>query len=163
VVKFRFKVQRMGVVVAPERPGPAPRLGVFLAGGISGVADWQQDAIGRLQAVWPVIYNPRRDDFPMGDESAGVEQIRWEYDHLERADVILFWFSFEAMQPIALYELGRWVASAKPLAVGAHPGYARRFDIAQQLGLARPALEVHSDLESTCAAANHLIGALGQV
>ena len=59
------------------------------------------------------------------------------------------WFSFETTQPIVLYELGRWAASDKPLAVGADPAYERRFDVVQQLGLARPGLTVHADLEST--------------
>ena len=59
-----------------------------------------------------------------------------------------------------LYELGRWAASDKPLAVGADPAYERRFDVVQQLGLARPGLTVHADLESTCAAANRL-GVIG--
>ena len=92
----------------------------------------------------------------MGDEAEGARQIRWEFDHLALADVILFWFSVETIQPIVLYELGRWAASDKPLAVGADPGYERRFDVVQQLGLARPGLTVHSDLGSTCAAANRL-------
>ena len=146
----------MTVVVAPDRLGPPARRGIFLAGGISAVGDWQRDAIGRLHSAWPVIYNPRRPDFPMGDPDAGARQIRWEHDHLRLADAILFWFSFETVQPIVLYELGRWAGSAKPLAVGAHPGYSRRFDVVQQLGLERPGLTVHSDLESTCAAANLL-------
>jgi len=146
----------MTVVVAPDRPG-APRPGIFLAGGISGVGDWQREAIAHLRPVWPTVYNPRRANFPIGDEAAGAEQIRWEFDHLALADVVLFWFSFETIQPIVLYELGRWAASAKPLAVGADPRYERRFDVVQQLGLARPGLTVHADLESTCAAANLLV------
>ena len=147
----------MAVLVAPDRREPPPGPGIFLAGGISGVGDWQRQAIALLGSVWPVVYNPRRDDFPMGDEVEGVRQIRWEYDHLEAAGAILFWFSYETLQPIALYELGRWAASSKPLAVGTHPGYARRFDVVQQLTLIRPDLTVHSDLPATCAAANRLV------
>jgi len=145
------------VVVAPDRPVSAPRPGIFLAGGISGVRDWQRDAIEHLRPIWPAIYNPRRVVFPMGDEAAGVQQIRWEFDQLALAEAILFWFSFETTQPIVLYELGRWAASDKPLAVGADPRYERRFDVVHQLGLARPGLPVHADLESTCAAANQLV------
>jgi hypothetical protein len=147
------------VVVAPDRPASPPRPGIFLAGGISGVGDWQRDAIEHLRSAWPVVYNPRRADFPMGDETEGARQIRWEFDQLALADAILFWFSFETTQPIVLYELGRWAASVKPLAVGADPAYERRFDVIQQLGLARPGLTVHADLESTCAAANRLASA----
>ena len=92
----------------------------------------------------------------MGDPAEGARQIRWEFDHLARADVILFWFSFETLQPIVLFELGRWASSAKPLAVGAHPQYGRRFDVVEQLRLIRPGLVVHADLAATCAAANRL-------
>jgi hypothetical protein len=146
----------MTVVVAPDRPASPPRPGIFLAGGISGVRDWQRDAVEGLRPAWPAIYNPRRAVFPMGDDAEGARQIRWEFDHLALADAILFWFSFETAQPIVLYELGRWAASDKPLAVGADPRYERRFDVVQQLALARPGLTVHADLESTCAAANQL-------
>lgn len=149
----------MIVVVAPDRPLSAPRPGVFLAGGISGVGDWQRDAIEYLRPVWAAVYNPRRAVFPMGDDAEGGRQIRWEFDQLAFADAILFWFSVETTQPIALYELGRWAAATKPLAVGAHPDYERRFDVVEQLGLARPSLAVHADLESTCAAANRLLSA----
>ena len=149
----------MTVVVAPARPVSPPRPGLFLAGGISGVRDWQRDAVELLGPVWAAVYNPRRAVFPMGDEASGAEQIRWEFDQLARADAILFWFSFETTQPIVLYELGRWAASDKPLAVGADPRYERRFDVVQQLGLARPGLPVHADLASTCAAANQLVSA----
>ncbi|MEU4213821.1 nucleoside 2-deoxyribosyltransferase domain-containing protein [Actinoplanes sp. NPDC026623] len=149
----------MTVVVAPDRPASPLRPGIFLAGGISGVADWQRDAIEHLRPAWPVVYNPRRAVFPMGDDAEGARQIRWEFDLLAFADAILFWFSFETTQPIVLYELGRWAASDKPLAVGADPSYERRFDVVQQLGLARPGLTVQADLGSACAAANRLPGA----
>ena len=146
----------MTVVVAPDRPQVPPRPGIFLAGGISDVADWQRGAIARLRPAWPVIYNPRRAGFTVGDSAEGVRQIRWEFDHLALADAILFWFSVETLQPIALFELGRWSGTTKPLAVGAHPGYARRFDVVEQLRLIRPGLTVHADLAATCAAAIRL-------
>ena len=144
------------VVVAPHRTVSRPEKAVFLAGGISDVGDWQRLAAERLRSSWAAVYNPRRDDFPMGDETAGAEQIRWEYEHLAAADAILFWFSYETLQPISLFELGCWATTAKPIAVGAHPGYPRRFDVVQQLALIRPGLAVHADLASTCAAANAL-------
>lgn len=146
----------MTVIAAPERLESPESRGIFLAGGISDVGDWQQDAIDHLRDTWPLIFNPRRVDFPMGDEVEGVRQIRWEYDHLAAAAAILFWFSFETLQPISLFELGCWAPSSKPIAVGAHPDYARRFDVVQQLALIRPGLPVHADLISTCVAANRL-------
>ena len=148
----------MTVVVAPEPAGTSPRPAIFLAGGISDVGDWQRAAIELLRPSWPCVYNPRRAGFPMGDPAEGARQIRWEFDHLALADVILFWFSHETIQPIALFELGRWSSSDKPLAVGTDPAYPRRFDVVEQLRLIRPGLVVHSDLPATCAAANALAG-----
>jgi Nucleoside 2-deoxyribosyltransferase like len=142
----------MSVVVAPDRTVPPGGPGIFLAGGISGVQDWQGRAVERLRPHWPVIYNPRRTVFPAGDET-GREQIVWEFDHLRLADAILFWFSYETVQPIALYELGRWAESGKPVVVGAHPEYGRRFDVVEQLRLARPGMPVHAELEAVCAEA----------
>ncbi|WP_198655270.1 nucleoside 2-deoxyribosyltransferase domain-containing protein [Streptomyces geranii] len=62
----------------------------------------QLDAIGSPA----VVINPRRDDFPAGQVEAAREQTAWEYEHLRIADVILFSFCAEAVQPIALYALG---------------------------------------------------------
>src|SRR5262245_20210977 len=147
----------MTVVITPDRPSPTGRPGIFLAGGISGVRDWQRDAITWLSPVWPAVFNPRRDSFPMGDDAEGARQIAWEFRHLELAEAIPFWFSHETIQPIVLYELGRWAASTKPIVVGADPSYERRFDVVEQLTHARPTLTVHTDLPSTCTAANGMI------
>lgn len=121
---------------------------IFLAGGISGCPDWQSEFIGLLDGRLSVtILNPRRESFPMGDQEAGKEQIKWEYRHLRRADVIVFWFCAETLQPIALFELGAWsMVQSKPLFVGAHPDYERRFDVVQQLGLVRPDVKVAESL-----------------
>jgi hypothetical protein len=49
----------MTVVVAPDRPPVRPRPGIFLAGGISGVGDWQRAAIEHLKpTAWPTQGNP---------------------------------------------------------------------------------------------------------
>jgi hypothetical protein len=141
-------------VEAPQRyEGDGPC--VFLAGGITGCPDWQAVAAERLLPHADVL-NPRRRIYVAeGDEYE--RQVAWEYHHLRRAGLILFWFADEAIQAIALYELGAFAASDKPIAVGAHPGYPRRTDIVLQLSHARPGLTVHSSLESTIAAVVHAL------
>jgi hypothetical protein len=89
-----------------------------------------------------MLFNPRRKDFPLTDPTAAAEQINWEYDHLRRASAILFWFPREALCPIALYELGAWSMTDKPLFVGVHPEYERRSDIEIQTSLVRPEVRV---------------------
>ena len=113
---------------------------VFLAGGITGCEDWQQRLARKLySAGFPgTILNPRREDFPIEDPNAAKEQIAWEFNALKRADLISFWFSSETIQPIVLYELGRWLHSDKPVVIGAHKDYPRLQDVVIQTELARP-------------------------
>lgn len=138
-----------------EYVGTSPA--VFLAGGISGCPDWQHTAATLLHQQNPdlVVLNPRRFEFPMDDPDAAADQISWEYRHLQRAEVTLFWFpaSGPVPQPIALYELGAAVTSDRAIAVGADPQYIRRADVVEQLRHARSWLPVHSDLLDTCRAA----------
>ncbi|NEA68678.1 hypothetical protein G3I56_40385 [Streptomyces sp. SID12488] len=61
--------------------------------------------------------------FPVGEAEATRERTTWEYEHLRIADVILFWFCTEVIQPISLYEFGAHAARVTRLAVGAHPEY----------------------------------------
>jgi SAM-dependent methyltransferase len=131
---------------------PDGRTAVFLAGGISGCPDWQAEACALLAHLPITVLNPRRANFPIDDPSAAASQIRWEYEHLRAADVVVFWFpdSGPVTQPIALFELGAHATAGKPLVVGCDPSYVRRDDVVYQLGLARPELTVHSDLRSVC-------------
>ncbi len=147
----------MRYVEAPQPyPGPGPVL--FLAGGISGCPDWQSEAATMLRDTPGLtVLNPRRTAFDLADPAAATEQITWEFTHLHRADVVLFWFAAGgSVQPITLYELGVHVTRGVPLAVGADPGYPRRLDVEVQLALARPGLTVHDTLAGTVAAARLL-------
>ena len=134
---------------------------LFLAGGINGCEDWQAEMRSKLEDVINLIlFNPRRADFPINDPSAAVDQIGWEWKHLKLADAISFWFTKDTIQPITLFELGRWSTphkpaikpfandslkidvEPKPIFVGVDANYPRRLDIAIQLSLERPGLKV---------------------
>jgi hypothetical protein len=124
--------------------GDGPSL--FLAGGITGCPDWQTEAVRVLSDVAVTLLNPRRPHFPIDDPAAAAEQIRWEHDALRQATAILFWFPAETLCPIALYELGAWSMTGKPLFVGTHPDYRRRTDVVIQTALARPDVTVVDSL-----------------
>lgn len=122
---------------------------VFLAGGITDTADWRAAVVAMLAESPIALLNPRRADFPMADPTAAEEQIRWEFSALTAADVILFWFpAGPSPQPIALYELGRYVALDKVVVVGRDPAYSRAQDVDLQMSLARPGRRVHADLRA---------------
>lgn len=131
-----------------EPPTRLTGLSVFLAGGITGCPDWQQEA-RELIGDRMIVINPRRANFPIDDPNAAQEQIKWEYHHLELADKILFWFSAATLCPIVLYELGVWSANSswtKPIAVGIEPGYQREQDVRIQTQLHRPEVEIVSTI-----------------
>ncbi len=147
-------------IEAPARyDGEAASL--FLGGGITGCPNWQMRAVLQLDAIGSpaVVLNPRRKSYPAGQAEAAREQIAWEYEHLRIADVILFWFCADTVQPIALYELGAHAARGTRLAVGAHPHYPRRLDVVEQLRHVRPDVTVHESLQATVRAAAALLPA----
>ena len=115
---------------------------IFLAGGIAGAPDWQQDIANMLGDTRLVLLNPRRENFPIDDPGAALKQIVWEYEHLRKASAILFWFPCETFCPIALYELGTWSMTDKSIFVGLHPEYKRRQDVEIQMMLVRPGVEI---------------------
>jgi hypothetical protein len=149
----------MKVVESPNTYSPGPKARrLYLAGGITGCPDWQQEMIHLLAQTELVIFNPRRRHFPMADPSAAEEQIRWEHHHLRLASDILFWFPCETLCPIVLYELGAWSMTDKPIYVGVHPEYRRRQDVDIQTELTRPQVEIVYSLEDL---AGQVVDALG--
>jgi len=115
---------------------------LFLAGGITGCPDWQQEMRALLDDTNLTLLNPRRADFPIGDPNAALEQITWEYYMLRISDAIMFWFPEETLCPIVLYELGAWSMTKKPIFVGVHPDYQRRQDVEIQTKLVIPEIEI---------------------
>lgn len=113
---------------------------IFLAGGISGTADWQKGVARALCGTnadlprdrqerteylpgWS-LFNPRRPGGLGKTGGEAADQIRWEHERLWQKDtrVIAFWFPPETLCPIALLELGSALARAKaarrPLMLG---------------------------------------------
>ncbi len=120
---------------------------VFLAGGITGCPDWQQEIRQLLGSTDLLLLNPRHTDFDISNPNIAEQQISWEYNHLRYADIILFWFCKEMIQPIALYELGTWSVMDKPLFIGVHFEYKRRQDIEIQIEFVRPEIEIVYSLQ----------------
>lgn len=120
---------------------------LFLAGGIRNCPDWQKELVELLKSEDIVIFNPRRENFPIDDPSATTEQINWEHKHLEKASVISFWFCEETLCPIVLYELGCYTMSNKLILIGIHPNYKRRVDVEVQTKLKRPLTKIVYSLQ----------------
>lgn len=92
------------------------------------------------------MFNPRRRAFPIGDPGEAPRQIAWEHHHLHLADVTLFWFPADQVQPIALFELGAALGEGRHVVLGAAPGYPRRLDVEHQVALAGSSRRVHASV-----------------
>lgn len=130
-----------------ENPFPESTT-LFLAGGITGCQDWQSKMAYLLRNTELTILNPRRKNFDVSNPSMTEQQIAWEYKHLADANAISFWFEPDQIQPICLFELGRWSMQPKTLFIGCDPNYPRINDVLIQMRLVRPGLQVVNDLRS---------------
>ena len=143
----------------PPQPIPDTDLNnsLFVAGAITGAADWQTDFARNLRATDLTLLNPRRETYNALDPAALREQIKWEHDGLRHASAISFWFPAGALCLISLYELGSWAhwrdtnGQPKPLFVAAQSGYARHEDVVIQLELERPDVQVVGSLQELTA------------
>lgn len=86
---------------------------VFLAGSIEmGVAeDWQAKVSAALAPLDVLVLNPRRSNWDSSwaqtiDNPPFREQVEWELDALDAADVVLMYFDPATKSPITLLELG---------------------------------------------------------
>jgi len=105
---------------------------VFMAGGITNCPDWQQEFISYFKEYdYVTLFNPRRKDFDISDSCAPEKQIVWEHRHLEEADIIIYWFSSGSLNPIVLYELGKYTGK-KHILIGIDKEYERTFDVEVQ-------------------------------
>lgn len=108
---------------------------IFLAGSIEmGKAiDWQSAVTNALTHLPITILNPRRDDWDSSWEqdianAQFKEQVDWEMDHLNDADVIALFLQPGTMSPISLMELGMHAHEGK-LVVCCPQGYWRRGNV----------------------------------
>ena len=103
------------VLKAPEPYIQDETLSIFLGGSIDmGAAEnWQERLTKDLSDYKNlVILNPRRDDWDSSwkqDPTPGTqfyEQVEWELECQEQADVNIYYFTADSKAPITLLELG---------------------------------------------------------
>ena len=95
---------------------------IFLAGTIDNgnSYDWQKDLIDKiidleqLNNVYLNIFNPRRSNWNANPTKEDLEyQIKWEQEHLDKADIICMVLSDNSKSPITLLEMGLYANSGK--------------------------------------------------
>jgi hypothetical protein len=93
---------------------------IFLAGSIDNgkAEDWQTTIINALHHFDVDILNPRRKDWDSSWEQKITnpkfkEQVLWELDGLNRANLIVMYFAPGSVSPISLLELGLYARERK--------------------------------------------------
>ena len=153
---MRLENETMKVITAPEKYIEKPGdVRCFLAGGISNCPEWQQEAIKYLREFdvdknHPnnelIIFNPRRESFPINNPDVTEEQIAWEFEALNNCGIFSMYFcNADSDQPICMYELGRyllhtmnryWHSWEKRIVISVEDGYRRQADVKTQVRLA---------------------------
>lgn len=125
------------IVKAPNYDYDNDQLSIFLAGSIDmgKAVNWQERVELALKGYDDItIYNPRRDDWDASwvqdiTNPEFKEQVTWELEHLEKADLIVYYFDPAGAAPITLLELGLFGPSASDVIVCCPEGYWRRGNV----------------------------------
>lgn len=111
------------------------RKSVFLAGSIEmGKAeDWQTEVGNFFHKEGYDVLNPRRNDWDASWEQKFenpqfYQQVNWELNALEHADLIIMYFAPDTKSPISLLELGLFARSGK-LRVVCPDGFWRKGNV----------------------------------
>jgi Nucleoside 2-deoxyribosyltransferase like len=128
----------MRTILPPEIIAPS-NVSVFLAGTIDmgHSIDWQQKFIDQANKEETlddvVVFNPRRKSWDHNwtqsiENKQFSEQVNWELDAMENADVILLFLEGNSKSPISMMELGLFADSGK-LMVCCEDGFWRKGNI----------------------------------
>lgn len=97
---------------------------------------WQDRVIDQFKDVRVIFMNPRRDDWDSSwtqSPSYGTQfnqQVKWELEMQDLADIHVYYFAKDTMSPITLLELGVYGGrNPKSTVVYVDPEYARRANV----------------------------------
>ncbi len=108
------------MVIYPPNPIPLVGKCLFFAGSIeqNTASKWQDFLIDNIEHQYINILNPRRKDWNSTwkediNNPNFYDQVNWELNGLERADLIVMYFDPQTKSPISLLELGLYANSGK--------------------------------------------------
>ena len=130
-------------------------LSIFLAGGIEKAPNWQHAAVECIKTTSTksgnniIVFNPRCEErYDFFPQEQHDNQVAWEFSHLRRANVILFWFPENAPCTTSLYELGYWLGKAsEKVYLGINPGHYKERCLRRQWSLLRGNRKLYSSLD----------------
>lgn len=127
---------RSQVIYAPSDEAPRSIKSIFLAGTTSKVdtKDWRETLSSSLSDLPVTIYNPYRPDWDSSwreDISFAPyrQQVEWELEKQEKADIVIIYFHPATQAPISLLELGICARTPGKALVVCPEGYWKRGNV----------------------------------
>ncbi|KAF5020896.1 hypothetical protein F66182_7048 [Fusarium sp. NRRL 66182] len=127
---------RNRVIYAPSDEAPCGVKSVFLAGTTSKVdtSDWRETLSTSLSDVPVTIYNPYRADWDSSwrediNFAPYREQVEWELDKQDKADIVVVYFHPATQAPVSLLEFGIWARTPGKTIVVCPEGYWKRGNV----------------------------------
>lgn len=154
------------IVFAPQPYESQGEKAVFLSGSIDkGPITWQAKLSDALSSLPITILNPHRSDWDSTwvediSDSRFYEQVMWEQNMMEAAEVIAMYFSPDSQAPITLLEFGLFARSGK-VVVACPEGYWKRGNL--QVVCRRLGIELLGSLEELHKAIEKKLGPAGKV
>ncbi|POR39251.1 Uncharacterized protein TPAR_00554 [Tolypocladium paradoxum] len=128
--------QRSQAIYAPSEEPPRGIKSVFLAGTTSRVdtTDWRETLTSLLSETPITIYNPYLPDWDSTwreniDFAPYRQQVEWELDKQDRADMVVLYFHPATQAPISLLEFGLCARAAGKAIVYCPEGYWKRGNV----------------------------------
>ena len=155
---------RLQLVRAPDRPEFTGRRSVFLAGTTTKVGDepdWRDSLARQLSRLPITMINPLLLDWKDWPEDITYapfrEQVEWELDMQEKADIVLIYYGPGTLAPISLLELGLCARTSKAI-VCCHKEYKKRGNV--QIVAKRYGIEFLENEKDMAAAVIRKLGSL---
>ncbi|KAM4058626.1 nucleoside 2-deoxyribosyltransferase like domain-containing protein [Hirsutella rhossiliensis] len=127
---------RNQVIYAPSHETPRGVKSVFLAGttGKVDTSDWRETLSSSLSDVPVTIYNPYRADWDSSwrediEFAPYREQVEWELDKQDKADIVVVYFHPATQAPVSLLEFGIWARIPGKAIVVCPEGYWKRGNV----------------------------------
>lgn len=155
---------RLQLVRAPDRPEFTGKKSVFLAGTTSKMGDepdWRDGLARQLSRLPITIINPIPPNWIDWPEDITFkpfrEQVEWELDMAEKADIVLIYYGPHTLAPISLLELGLCARTGKTI-VCCHKEYKKRGNV--QVVAKRYGIELLENEKDIAAAVIRKLGSL---
>lgn len=128
--------QKSQVIHAPSEEPITGVKSVFLAGTTTAVGniDWREKLSAALRGYPITIFNPNRPDWDSTwreDVNFGPyrEQVLWELDKQEKADLVIVYFHPATVAPVSLLEFGLSARIPAKVVAIAPKGYSKRGNV----------------------------------